>query len=438
MSEANAAAPDPTPATPGVAFEQLDTLVRVTSVHSWISLATLVAVCVCAGLFASFYWVPRKVAGDGILLINKDRLSQVRSLGAGRLRRLSVGLGAHVAVGQEVGLLFQEETRDSISETEARLTQLQAEDARLTEFEDHEQAIQEQAIARLRESVERTIANATEGLKLAERIVAGSERLRHNSQLSDLEHLKDRQQKYAIQNDYNGGVSRLAELKLTELTASNQRRRARLQRQIELSRLEMKLRLDRDKLDRTSRIVSHAEGTVTQVLTASDEFVAEGAPVILLSSPKEAVPGTDDAGGVYQSVIFVPAGEGKKVNLGDFVEVMPATVKREEHGFIHGRVVAVSELPATRRAMDAALQHPDLVDAFTRKYAPGVLLRIHVKLDERTVTPNGSLNSFVWSTASGRKQRLKTGTICEAAIVVDQQPLITLVLPWLKKSFGVD
>ena len=59
---------------------------------------------------------------------------------------------------------------------------------------------------------------------------------------------------------------------------------------------------------------------------------------------------------------------------------MPATVKREEHGFIHGKVVAVSELPATRLAMEAALQHPDLVEAFLKRYAPGVLLRVHVKL----------------------------------------------------------
>ena len=84
----------------------------------------------------------------------------------------------------------------------------------------------------------------------------------------------------------------------------------------------------------------------------------------------------------YESIVFVPAGEGKKIDEGNFVEVMPATVKREEHGFIHGRVVSVSELPATRLAMEAALQHPDLVEAFLKKYAPGVLLRVHVKLEQ--------------------------------------------------------
>jgi HlyD family secretion protein len=123
---------------------------------------------------------------------------------------------------------------------------------------------------------------------------------------------------------------------------------------------------------------------------------------------------------------------------------MPATVKREEHGFIHAEVVAVSELPATRMAMETSLQHSDLVDAFLKRYAPGVLLRVHVKLkpEEGAVLSEGTkstpriLNLYHWSSSTGREQQLKTGTMCEAAIVVKEQPLITLVLPWIKNSLG--
>ena len=34
-------------------------------------------------------------------------------------------------------------------------------------------------------------------------------------------------------------------------------------------------------------------------------------------------------------------------------------------------------------------------------------------------------------------QPLKTGTMCEAAIVVDQPRLISLVIPWLKEASGL-
>lgn len=449
MSHPSEPAPGSSPASSPFAFEQLDTMVRVTTVPSWIALACLFAVCAGSLVFALLYWVPMKVAGEGILLIKRDRLSQVRSLGTGRLVRLDVGLGKPVRRDQEIGQISQDEIKDSIQETQARLDHLRAEDGLLTEFEDRERATQEEAVGRLRVAIDRTIENSSEGLKLANQIVTGSERLRRVNQLSTLDYLKDLKQRYAIQNDLDGGISKQAEIELTWLTADNQRQRTRLQRRLEISRLEMRLRLDREKLGRTSKIVSHVEGTVAQVLAATDEYVREGTPVVLLSSPKHVVPGTDDEGQAYDSVIFVPAGEGKKIDVGDFVEVMPATVKREEHGFIHARVVAVSELPATRRAMEAALQHPDLVEAFTRKYASGVLLRVHVKLQEaprpiggdESSDASGSGNAdnqFVWSTSSGRNQLLKTGTMCEAAIVVRKQRLIKLILPWFRTLLGTD
>jgi len=423
-----------------VALEQLDTLVRVTSVQAWISLGTLFAVCAGAILFAVLYRVPKKVVGEGILLIKRDRLSQVRALGTGRLVKLGVSLGDKVAPNKVIGEIYQEDLRDTIHETSARLDQLRDENEKLIRFETEERTAQDQAITRLKDAINRTIENSKQGLKVAARIVEGSERLRLISQLSSLEYLKDLQQKYTIQNDLNNGFSKLAEVELTRLTSENVRQRARLQRLLEISKLETKLKLDGDKLERTSRIVSHTKGTVTQILTAADEYVREGAPVVLLSSPKGTIP-DPDFDGPYECIVFVPAGEGKKIDVGNFVEVMPATIKREEHGFIRGEVVAVSELPATRLAMEAALQHPDLVETFLKRYAPGVLLRVHVKLELRQgVTTNDAneidpkdLNRFHWSSSSGEQQKLKTGTLCEAAIVVEKHRLITLVVPWVKK-----
>ena len=292
-----------------------------------------------------------------------------------------------VRAGTNIGEISQEDLKAAIRETEARLQELRREDVRLTEFEADESQTQDQAIARLQASISKTIQNSRDGLGVAEKIVDGALRLRSISQLSNIDYLKDLQQKYTIQNDLNNGYSRLAELQLTRLTSENLRKRARLQRRLEISKQETRLSLDREKLVRTSRIEAHVQGRVTQILTAADEFVREGAPIVLLSSPKTDPGHRRCSSKPYESIVFVPAGEGKKIDEGDFVEVSPATIKREEHGYIHGSVVAVSELPATRLAMDAALQHPDLVEAFTKKYAPGVLLRVHVQLKPRSPDP---------------------------------------------------
>lgn len=444
MADSNVTLANPPAEVPGVALDQLDTLVRVTSIHAWISLSTLLSICLAAVVFAVLFRVPKKVVGEGILLIKHDRLAQIRALSTGRIEELNIALGDEVHPGSEIGRILQADLEDAIAETKARLVELRKEDERLTEFDAKEKNTQEQAIDRLKESIHRTLLNSREGLAVALKILDGSQRLRRISQLTNLDYLKDLQQKYSIQNDLNNGETKLAEVELTRLTSDNQRQRAKLQRQLEISRLETKLDLEEKKLSRTSRIVSHVHGTVTQILSAPDQFVQEGAPVVLLSSPKTAQAGTDDPVANYDSVVFVPAGEGKKIDETNLVEVMPATVKREEHGFIRGRVVAVSELPATRMAMEAALQHSDLVDTFLKRFPRGVLLRVHVRLERDPTAlaendaPRGKDNCFSWSSSSGRDQPLKTGTMCEAAIIVEEQPLIKLILPWIWKSLKTD
>ncbi len=85
-----------TPDASRYSFDQLDALVRVTTIHAWIGLATLFAVCASSVAFAVFYRVPIKVNGEGILLIDQDALSQVRAQAMGRLIALHVKLGDQV------------------------------------------------------------------------------------------------------------------------------------------------------------------------------------------------------------------------------------------------------------------------------------------------------------------------------------------------------
>src|SRR5262249_45111357 len=153
MSHPETPVSGPPPDLSNVTFERLDTLVRVTTVQSWVSLVTLFAACAGAVLFALLYRVPRKVVGEGILLIEHDRLSQVRALGSGRMATLRVGLGQCVAPGEEIGEITQEDLKDTIHETEARLAELRDEDRRLTEFETEESRTQDAAIGRLREAI---------------------------------------------------------------------------------------------------------------------------------------------------------------------------------------------------------------------------------------------------------------------------------------------
>jgi HlyD family secretion protein len=417
-------------------FDRLDTLVQVTTVRAWVYLAVLFAVSVVAVAFAVIYPVPTKVNGEGILLTEKDTLSQVRAQGTGRLVALRVKLGEEVAPGEEIGRISQDDLKDAIHEAESKLEDLRREDREFTEFEQQEHANKKAAIAQVQETIRRAEGDLQVKLRIAERVVNAADRLRAQKHLGDLDLLDARAKFYDIREALNRGQSRLAELELDLITAENSQRRAQLERRLKIGQAETKLALDRRKMERTSRVLSQTRGRVAQILTARDELVREGAPVVLLHAPK-LEQGADDSGPSYDAVVFVAAGEGKKIVQGNPVEVVPATVKREEHGFIHGWVVAIAELPATKLAMEAALEHPDLVDAFLKRHAPGVLLRIQIKLDRDLSRPTRH-NPFWWSLSSGSEQSLKTGTMCQAAIVVQRRPLISLILPWTKQLLGVD
>jgi HlyD family secretion protein len=421
-----------------ISFDQLDALIRVTTVQSWVYLATLFAVSVAAIAFAIFYRVPTKVHGEGILLIDKDTLVQVRAGATGRLTALQVKLGDRVHPEDEIGQISQDDLGDTIREDEARLTELRREDQELTQFEQAEGRSKDDAISNLRTSIVRAQADSAEKLKLAQRVVSGAEWLRSQRHLGDQELLESREKLYETRDGLNKGESRLAELNLDQVTSQNARRRAQIERRIKIVQLEKKLSLAKAKLARTSHVRCHASGEVVQVLAARDELVHEGSPIVLLHSPKSEQ-SADDSGEQYECIVFVPAGEGKKINRNDAVEVVPATIKREEHGFIRGSVVALSELPATRLAMGAALEHPELVDAFLKRYAPGVVLRVQVEL-HKDLGPEDPerRNAFLWSSYSGRSRPLKTGTMCQASIVVDRRRLITLILPWMWKQAGGD
>ncbi len=427
-----------------ISFDQLDTLVRVTTVQAWVYLATLFAVGISAIVFAILYKVPTKVNGEGILLIDKDRLTQVRARATGRLIALHVKAGDRVREKEDIGLIAQDDLKDAIDEARSKLEDLRREDREFTQFEEKERERKDLAITQVKQAQLLAQEDLREKLKIVRRAVDGADRLRAHKQLGDLELLETREKYYEVRDDLNKGRSRMAELELDRVSSENARGRARLERRLKIGQLENKLALDVKKMERTSQLVSPADGMVADILSARGELVREGAPVVLLHSPK-AEQGAEASEPSYESIVFVPAGEGKKIVPGNRVEVVPATVKREEHGFIRGRVVSISELPATKLAMEAALEHPELVEVFLKRYAPGVLLQVHVHLDE---DPRGSapgkprrsdrLNPFYWSSSSGSIQSLKTGTLCQAAIVVERRRLIKLILPWTKKLVDVD
>jgi serine/threonine protein kinase/biotin carboxyl carrier protein len=384
-----------------IILRHLDLMTLTRKLRAWACVAMFFAVCGAGVAFACGYHIYTKVHGEGILLINssfpaaKESLFPVRANSTGRLAALEVNEGDRVEPGDRIGEISQDDLRDTISGAQAKLNDLERLDEELSQLEQKQQENDEAAMHRLKPAVNQPQTNRSENTKTAQRT---------------------------------------EELQKEQTNAEISRRRARLERRTEIRALQTKLTLDLEKLKRISSITSKVSGRVALVLTARGELVHEGEPVVLLHVARAQRRRDDRHMPPYDAILFIPAGDGKKVEVGNSVQIVPATVDRSEHGFILGHVLSRGEHPATKLALEDALGRPELADAFLEWHPREGLLRVEVGLETGYI-PSTRKESVQWSTPDGHME-FNTGTMCQAKIVSQRKRMITLINPWAHRLVG--
>ncbi|MFO0910153.1 MAG: NHLP bacteriocin system secretion protein [Isosphaeraceae bacterium] len=420
---------------PAEAFEQLDSVLRIVSIRNWFFIALLFAILAGFGIFACLYRAPLKVDGRGILLTrfasDDSPILQITAPAAGRLRNIRVKIGDRVEKEQLIAEIDQSDLRDQIEEAEAELASRIEEDRVLTQFDENEAKLRVEALGKLETTLLHNLELDEKRLGDHKRALQRNRSLRERQYLSDLEALKSQADSDAVESAVGSTRAKLDELKYDRFEDRSKREKDKTKRALDINRASTKLSLLSQRLERDTRVVSPYPGKIVDLMITEHALVEKGAPTVLLraESPKRLP---------MEAIVFVPAGQGKKVKVGHLVEITPDTVRRQEHGFIRGEVTKISEIPATEMAMMAELKHKDLVKTFLDQYDGQAILCIHVNLRELP-SSGGDADPprFDWSSSSGRDQIVTTGTLCGASIVVDSRRLIALVFPWLKDLSGI-
>ena len=131
-----------------------------------------------------------------------------------------------------------------------------------------------------------------------------------------------------------------------------------------------------------------------------------------------------------QAVLFIPAGDGKKVSVGMQVQISPSTVKPEEFGFMLGQVKSVSLFPSTPEGMQRVLRNDQLVKELAQRGSP-IEVVTDLLLDPTT------RSGFKWSSPQGPPLGIFSGTLCTGSIVVDRKRPVEYVIPKIKETFGI-
>ncbi len=163
-----------------------------------------------------------------------------------------------------------------------------------------------------------------------------------------------------------------------------------------------------------SPVSSPFAGRVLEWATHRGDRVKKGAGLVVLEPLDEHL----------EAVLYVPVGVGYRVRPGMEVQLTPANVRKNEFGYLLGRVKSAAKFPATRTGLVRRLQNDELANSLA---GAGPSLEVVVELVPDRATKSG----YEWSSARGTGVELYSGTPCRGLITVGEQRPIQLLLPAL-------
>lgn len=402
--------------------EQLDQVMRVTRPGGWIALAAIGALLLTGLVWGTVGTLSDRVSGQGIL-VKSGGVLEVVATTPGRVTDVPVSAGDQVTAGQVVAWAAQPELLERLEQARGARDAVAREHAQLLAFTRRDRVLQNQTLERGRANLRQSIAaGEAAAASLAERL-ASQEELVRQGLLARPTLLATRQQYDAARESVRGAQAQLVQLDAQELTVSNRHGESLQGGERRLAEARAQVAQLEREFERSSRIVSPYSGRVLEVITEQGKLIAPGEAVLRLDLTGRAV--TD-----LMAVIYVPSLYGKMVKPGMAIQIAPSTVRPEEYGMMLGRVVFVSDYPATPRGMNRALKNDQLVALLSGDGAP---YEVHAEL----VVDPSTRSQYRWSSSAGPPTEIQSGTMARGMVTVSSERPLAKVIPLLRRWAGV-
>jgi hypothetical protein len=171
--------------------------------------------------------------------------------------------------------------------------------------------------------------------------------------------------------------------------------------------------------DEPIRIISDHTGRVLEVRAGPGSAVQADQPVITLEAELQG-------SGRLLGVIYLTPSESREIRPGMPVRIAPTAIRAEETGILLGRVASVGQLLETSESMYRLLRREDLVRYFSQA-VDGLPIAVRVELEVDPETVSG----YRWSSPQGANVQVRSGTLFEATIIIEEQAPIQMIFPEL-------
>lgn len=401
--------------------EQLDRPGKLVRPQGWMALAALAAVVAGGSAWAMLSEGPVKVAAAGILF-DAGQLMDVATTTPGRIVQLNFDVGSQIKAGDVVAVLARPELELDLTKTKADLADARSRRSEIERFygesEVRERAAEEARISSIDESqkhVTRRIALLQEKIAAIESLLARKLLVKERLIEAELEISTARERLSELEDE-----RKLVLLK--RLERDSRTKLALLDEELKINDLVRRQQRLESQAASEQAVRSVHTGTVAEIRVAAGDVVAGGAPLMTLMRPS----GEEQ---LRTALMYVSPRDGRRIEKGMTVEVVPSTIRKEEFGTVSGIVEEVSNVAATQAGMLSVLRNEQLVSRLSGEGAP---IALKVRLDSDPATPSG----LRWSSSIGPNQAIPNGTLLDGKVVVDRVPIINLVAPTLDRWLG--
>ena len=399
--------------------EKLDQLIKITDSRAWIALLTLVVVLSTAIAWGIIGKVKTKINTAGILL--GGEVYNIVSTTQGQLMDLKIEVGDVIKKDDIIATVDQPEITQQIEASKAAIVEREYELQQLLTFGSKETQIQDQLINQERTSVEQQIETLRKNIAFQQQQLNIEKGLLEKGLITKPQVIGTEQQLENYQNQIEGFKTQLVQMSSQELNVDfNQKQKLTLIRQ-RIAQEQRRLEQLQEQYEIKTSIKSPHGGEVVEVLASSGVVIGMGTPLFKVKQE-------DLADGKIRGILYVPAQDGKKINVGMEALVVPSTVKPQEHGFMKAKVTYVSEFPVTQQGMMTSMKNEQLVQGMLKMGAP---FEVYVEFEKNPEAHSG----YEWTSAQGPEITINSGTSCSGKITVKEEPPIAMVVPAFKKFF---
>ncbi len=402
--------------------EQLDQLMHVTTPKGWIALIALCALLTMALFWGIFGRVPTEVQGMGVL-IRTGGVFDIEAPGGGVLTDLFIDTGSKVKKGDLIATIAQPELADEVSKAEKQLANLKEQQAQSKHFNEEDLKLKKTFYEKQQENQQFNISSNEQKIKWIQERLKNQEQLFDQGLITKQQLLQTKEEMMRAEDAIQNARNQVKQTHVTENELVQKYKEQALDYEVRVSVAEKNLSAVQNQLKINSEIFSPYTGTVLSVLYDSGSQVLKGSPIANLELVGEGVK-------ELEAVVYVGPTQGKMIHKNMKVQVSPSNVKQEKYGFVIGQVRSISEFPETTQGMMRLLKNADLVKALAGGGAP---YEVQVDLIENRNTYSG----LKWSSGKGPRTKIYSGTLATCQIVTQEERPITLVIPALKKFFGL-